>query len=175
LLLGLVALAVTTAVLFARAHRGLYPEAHDERFTHTLTIALAPTSAMRAHDALSRPLLATFHPLAQAGALLGDRELRQFARRVVLDLRHPAGPPCPNETPSALATEQFFRQTMLTVAEACLSQRAVNVEELCQAPVPADESSRAYCPRCEAQFTSVDGQCADCGGLALTAFPGQSR
>lgn len=170
LLMGLVALTVTTAVFFARAHRALYPEAHDERFTHTLTIALAPTSAMRAHDGLSRPLLETFHPLAVAGALLEDREFRRFARRILLDLRHPAGPPCPNETPSAQATERFFRQTLLTAAEACLSQRGVNVEELCRAPVPTDESSRAYCPRCEAQFTTADGQCADCGGLALAAF-----
>jgi spore maturation protein SpmA len=41
---------------------------------------------------------------------------------------------------------------------------------VCRPPVPSEESSRAHCPRCEAQFTSADGRCADCGGLALVAF-----
>jgi hypothetical protein len=170
LLLGLVSLTITTAVFFTRAHRTLYPEAHDERFTHALTIALAPTSAMRAHDALSRPLLEVFHPLAVAGVLLNDREFRGFARRILLDLRHPAWPQCPNESPAAQATEQYFRQTLLTAAEEFLVRRGLKPEELCRAPVPGDNTSRAYCPRCEAQFTNLDGQCADCGGLALVAL-----
>jgi hypothetical protein len=45
------------------------------------------------------------------------------------------------------------------------------LERLCAAPLAADESCRAYCPRCEAQFTSEDGACADCGGLAVVPFP----
>ena len=53
--LGLLALTCGTAFRFARAHRALYPQAEDDRFTHTLTILLAPTSAMRALDALSLP------------------------------------------------------------------------------------------------------------------------
>jgi hypothetical protein len=66
LLFGLVLLTVTTAVLFHRAHKKLYPPAEDERFTHTLTVALSPANAVRACDALSRPLFETFHPLAVA-------------------------------------------------------------------------------------------------------------
>jgi len=170
LLLGLLTLTVTTATLFARAHRILYPDAHDERFTHTLTIALAPTSAMRAHDALSRPLLESQHPLAVAGVCLDDRDFREFTRRILLDLRHPALPPCSSDMAEAQATERFFRETLLATAEEFLEQRGVQPEDLCRAPVPSDESSRSYCPRCEAQFTSAEGQCADCGGLKLVAF-----
>ncbi len=90
LLLGLLTFTIATATFFARAHRALYPEAHDERFTHTLTIALAPTSAMRAHDALSRPLLEAFQPLAVARVSLHDAGFRLFARRILLDARHPS-------------------------------------------------------------------------------------
>ena len=37
-------------------------------------------------------------------------------------------------------------------------------------PAPADETSRAYCPRCLAQFTTTSGTCADCGGVPLVPF-----
>ena len=170
LLLGLVAFTVTTAIMFARAHRALYPDAHDERFTHTLTIALAPTSAMRAHDALSRPLLEAFHPLAVAKVFLNASAFNGFARRIVIDQRHPALPLCPNEQPPAQAAEKFFRQQFLAAAEQFLTQQGIEPAKLCRPPAPSEESSRAYCPRCEAQFTSADGQCVDCGGVALVAF-----
>ena len=175
LLLGMVALTITTATLFARAHRTLYPEAHDERFTHTLTIALAPTSAMRAHDAFSRPLLETFHPLAVAKVCLDDKSFHTFARRGLLDFRHPALPHCPNDLPEAQATERFFRQTLLAAMEEFLNALGPKPAELSRAPTPSDESSRAYCPRCEAQFTSVESVCADCGGLATVAMPSAAK
>lgn len=169
LLLGLLALTITTATLFARAHRALYPAAVDERFTHALTIALAPTSAMRAHDALSRPLLETFHPLAVALDLLDRQAATAFARRLLRDLRHPALPRCPIDLPAAQRTEEFFRRTLLTASEEFLTRHGFDVEELCRPPQPGDSSVRAYCPRCEAQFTQAAGTCADCGGLALVA------
>jgi len=170
LLPGLLALTVTTATLFARAHRALYPAAGDERFTHALTIALAPTSAMRAHDALSRPLLETFHPLAVAWELLSLRASTAFARRLLRDLRHPALPRCPSDSPAGRRVEEFFRQTLLAAAEDFLKRQGLSLEELGRPPQPGDESVRAYCPRCEAQFTQAEGNCADCGGLALVAF-----
>jgi len=170
LLLGLLGLTITTAIVFARAHRALYPDAHDERFSHTFTIALAPTSAMRAHDALSRPLLETFHPLAVAGALLHQPAFTVFGRRILIDLRHPALPLYPHAQPEAQATELFFRQTLLAATEQFLARQGIDPMKLCRPPARSDELSRAYCPRCEAQFTSVAGQCADCGGLTLVAF-----
>ena len=98
---------VTTAaaVLFHRAHRALYPQAGDERFTHTLTILLAPMATMRAHDTLSRPLLAAFHPLALAKVFLPTNDFHDFARHVLLDLRHPALPVCSSAEPAAHAAE----------------------------------------------------------------------
>jgi len=171
LLAGLIALTTTTAVLFHRAHRALYAHAEEERFTHTLTIALAPTSALRAHDALSRPLLEAFHPLAVAQVLLPAGRFREFARRVLLDLRHPALPLCPNDDSAQRAAEFQGRTALRLAAETLLKRNGVEPDELCRPPAPTDASCRAYCPRCGAQFTTAESNCADCGGLTLAAFP----
>lgn len=167
LLLGLLALTVATATFFGRAHHALYPNAGDERFTHTLTIALAPSSALRAHDALSRPLLESFHPLAVAKCLLPDKAFRLFARRILLDLRHPARPWGSSDLPELVATEAYSRRALLAAVEAFLQHHGLPPEELGRAPSPIDDSCRSFCPRCDAQFTNPTGECGDCGGLPL--------
>jgi hypothetical protein len=172
LLVGLLSLTVSTAIFFGRAHRALYPAAGDARFAHTLTIALAPSSALRAHDALSRPLLENFHPLAVAKQLLSDHEFRPFARRVLLDLRHPAMPLGMSEQPEVVATEAHSRHALLAAAEEFLMQHGLAPDELGRAPAPADASCRSFCPRCDAQFTTLTGQCVDCGGLAVVELQG---
>ena len=171
LVLALLALTISTAVCFARLHRQFWPEAADDRFTQTLLIALAPATTMRALDIASRPLLENFHPLAVAKVFLQPAAFRRFARRGLLDLRHPIQPTCPNPQPEAVATEAFFRRTQLEIIESWLEENKLPPTELCKAPDPADESCRAFCPRCEAQFTATSGQCTDCGGLPLIAFP----
>lgn len=171
LLVGLLALGTATATLFHRAHRALYPDAEDERFTHTLTIALSPVNAMRAHDALSRPLLETSHPLAAARVFMRSAGFQNLARSVLLDLRNPALPLCPVNAAAARGAEAFSRQVLHEAIEDLLRQSGVDPDDLCRAPKPADETCRAYCPRCHAQFTKSTGRCADCGGLALAAFP----
>ncbi len=170
LFVGLFALAVATATLFRRAHRALYPNAEDERFTHTLTIALSPANAMRAHDALSRPLLEEFHPLAVAKVLLPPAAFPNLARRILLDLRHPALPDCPSDDAAARRAGSFWRGALREAAENMLKRSGIQPDDLCRPPKPVDESCRAYCPRCGAQFTSPIGCCADCGGLELVAF-----
>jgi hypothetical protein len=170
LLAGLLGLTSATAFCFFRAHRALYPDAEDERFTQTLTILLAPTTAMRAHDALSRPLMEGFHPLAIASVLLPEKDFRDFARRVLLDLRQPALPPCPNDNQAARETELQARSALRSAAEEFLKKAGVGPGDLCGPPAPADESCRAYCPRCDAQFITVEGKCADCGGLDRVPF-----
>jgi hypothetical protein len=168
---ALVTLMVSTAVLFARVHRKFWPEADDDRFTHSLIIALAPATTMRALDIASRPLLENFHPLAVAKHFLPPAAFQRFARRVLLDMRHPVLPTCPNPQREAIATEAFIRRTLVEAVEAWLTGNKIAPAELCKPPAPADESCQAYCPRCEAQFTPVTGACADCGGLPLLALP----
>jgi hypothetical protein len=175
LLVGLVALMVATAVRVRRAHRLLYPDAEEERFTLTLTVALSPANAMRAHDALSRPLLETFHPLAVAKVFLSPAAFRAFARRVLLDLRHPALPNISDESPKARGAETFWRVALREAAEELLRRGGIDPDALCHPPEPADATCRAYCPRCRAQFTTAGGRCADCGGLPLVAHAACAR
>ena len=171
LLVGLIAVATATAVLFHRAHKALYPEAEDERFTHFIMVLLAPTVAMRAHDALSRPLAESYHPLAAAKLFCGENQFSGFARKVLLDLRNPALPVCPSDNAAAQAVESAARGLLRSAVEEFLKQNGVDPDELCRPLAPADESCRACCPRCEAQFTTATGNCADCGGLPLVPFP----
>lgn len=170
LLIGTLALTITSAIFFRRLHRTFYPSAEDDRFTLTLILALAPATTMRAHDIAARPLLENFHPLAVAKKLLPAAAFQRLARRFLLDLRHPALPICPNPQPQAHATEQFFRKTFQELVEAWLREHKIVPEELCAPPVMLEASCRAYCPRCEAQFTTPTGYCSDCGGLPLVAF-----
>ncbi len=170
LLAGLIAIMTATAVLFYRAHKILYPQADDERLTQFIMILLSPPNTMRAHDILSRPLLESFHPLAVARAFCAHEQLQELARRVWLDLRHPAPPLCPHDTAGAQAVENAGRKALQQAAENFLKQSDLDPEALGHAPTPADESCRAYCPRCEAQFTTPTGTCADCGGLPLVSF-----
>jgi len=170
LLSGLLALTFATALVFRRAHKTLYPPAQDERFTHFLTILLSPATTLRAHDVLSRPLLETFHPLALAKVFCAERQFRAFARRVLLEIRYPALPVCPREEAEAQATERYSRAVLRKAVEKFLKQSGIDPEELAQPPAPADETCRSYCPRCLAQFTTREGVCADCGGLALISF-----
>jgi hypothetical protein len=170
LLVGLLALTVAAATLFRRAHRALYPDATEERFTHTLTIALSPANAMRAHDALSRPLLETFHPLAVARVCMRPAEFQNLARSVLLDLRNPARPVSPSGDPATHTAEAFWRGAVRQAAEEMLKRSGIQPDELCRPPKLAEATCRAYCPRCHAQFTTPNGSCADCGGLELAKF-----
>jgi hypothetical protein len=171
LLIGLLALTITTACWFQRAHKTFYPAAEDERFTHFLTILLSPATTIRAHDVLSRPLLETFHPLALAKVFCPEPEFRAFARTVLREIRFPGLPVCPRVEPVAQAAERQARAALRRAVEGFLQHCGLPPEELAQPPTPTDESCRSYCPRCLTQFTTSEGTCADCGGLTLVAFP----
>jgi len=171
LVIGLFALTITTAVLFRRAHKALYPQAGDERFTHFLTILLSPLNAIRAHDVLSRPLLESFHPLAIARVFCSGNHFRDFARRILLDIRHPCLPLCSAGGPISQATELYARTTLQQIVEQFLKQNGINANELAKPAEPADDTCRSYCPRCEAQFTTDTGACPDCGGVTLVIWP----
>ena len=174
LLAGLLLAAIATAILFHRAHKALYPQAEEPRFTHFLTVLLSPATTVRALDILSRPLLEDFHPLAIAKSFCPGMEFRAFAQRMLLELRQPAWPVCPNPTPAAEAVEAHWRGAMLKAVEKFLKRSGLDPADLTRPPAPTDESCLSYCPRCLAQFTALEGSCSDCGGLPLVPF-GVSR
>lgn len=165
--LGWLAHTITIAVLFFRAHRRLYPNAGDERFTHFLTSLLAAPTAARAHDLLTRPLLEPFHPLAVAQVLLDAAGFRAVAQRTLRELRHPALPVCPAGNAGAEAVERFSREIMRELSETMIRRAGLEPAALLAPPVALDATCQSYCPHCEGQFTAMTGVCADCGGLQL--------
>ena len=171
LLAGLLLLTTTAAILFYRAHKALYPEADEERFTHSILILLSPATAVRARDALSRPLLEAFHPLVVARVLVPATQFNEFARRTLLEIRHPCLPICPTDETGPRLTEDQGRAALRQEVEQFLHREGINPADLLKPPRPADESCRSFCPRCQAQFVATQGICADCGGLPLSAFP----
>jgi hypothetical protein len=174
LVLGLLACTLPTAMLFQRAHRHFFPLEEDERFTGFLLVLLSPATAVRAHDLLSRQLLETFHPLAVVKVFCTQNLLAQFARTVLRELHYPALPLCPRSEPTAQRTEQFWRSLVRTEVESCLNRWHLKPAELLLPPLPTDSTCLSYCPRCQAQFTSASGECADCGGLPLLPFSSKS-
>ena len=176
LVAGLLAHTVTIAFLFRRAHGRLYPGGHEERFTPFLTMLLAAPSAIRATDALGKHLLEEFHALTVAKVLLRPEEFRQFARRALLDLRHPMFPVCPVHDPLAVKTEESFRVLLKSEAEKFIRGSGLNLEELLRPPARSEAIHTAYCPRCEAQFVTDESVCADCGGRRVVKWsvPGAS-
>ncbi len=167
LLAALLALTFTTAMLFRRAHKKLFPDAEDERFTHFLIILLSPVTAIRACDVLSRPLLEAYHPLAVAKIFCPTKQFEAMARHYWRELRYPALPICPREDRVALETEGYSRTVLQDAAEHFLKRSGIDTDALINPPLPADDTCLSYCPRCLAQFTTREGICADCGGLVL--------
>jgi len=174
LVVGILSLAIPTATLFRSAHKALYPVAEEERFTHFLTILLSPATTVRALDALSRPLLEMFHPLAIAHVFCDEEEFRTLARRALIEIRYPASSPVSTADPLKRAGESQWHVVVKQTVERFLAKNGIKPEELLRAPERSDESCKAYCPRCQTQFTTTSGKCEDCGGLELVAFSGKS-
>src|SRR6267142_2978111 len=170
LLAGLLCFTIATAIFFRRIHKSFYPTAEDDRFTHFLTILLSPATTIRAHDALSRPLLERFHPLAIAKVFCAEDQFRNFASTILRDIRQPALPLCPRSESLAQEAEIFSRTLLEKAVEEFLKKNNISIKKLLQPPKPADPTCLSYCPRCLVQFTTLDGKCDDCGGLPLIPF-----
>ena len=167
LLLALYGQSMTLGFLFRRAHKVLYPNGSADCFVPFLTVLLSPPAAIRAHDLLGRHLLENFHPLAVASVLCSPEVFKDFARALWLDLHYPILPVCPSELPAAMATEEWFRNTCRASVESFLRGKKCKPEEWMRPPAALESCNRSYCPRCLAQYTTLEGNCMDCGGRAL--------
>ena len=132
---------------------------------------------IRARDLLSRPLLEQFHPVAMAKAFCQESEFKAMARGAVLDFHFPAKSSASTALGpvTAQTVVRYCRELEKKALETFLQRHGLKIAELLQAPEPMDDSCLAFCPRCQAQFTFVDGECSDCGGIKLQAFTGSSR
>jgi hypothetical protein len=164
-----VALMITTARYFRRAHLRLYPEAGEARFKYFLTTLLFAPATVRAGDYLSRPLLENFHPLAAARVFCRDTDFRALAQLTLRDLKHPRQPLATEGQPELAATETAWRGWLRQNAEDLVRAAKLSPDALLQPPAP-EPTCRAYCPRCHAQFTSPEANCHDCGGLRVVSF-----
>ena len=101
---------------FWRGHSRLYPDLKGERWRQAITVALAPTSAMRAGNRLAHNLLGGFQPLAVVLALCPDRVRRAYACAALLDARSPMAPVCPIREDGAEQIEGSFREKVGTLS-----------------------------------------------------------
>ena len=167
---GLIAQTFTIGWLFRRAHKRLFPDGAEERFTPFFTMLLAPPAAIRAPDILGRHLLEEFHPIAVVQALAPLEVFKQLARHVLLDLQFPILPVAPSSDDSATHIEEWFRTVNREAVSTFVERARVVLEELLKPPAPAEAVNRAFCPRCGAQFVDPAALCGECGGRALVIF-----
>ncbi|HXB22238.1 MAG TPA: hypothetical protein VNV88_12690 [Candidatus Solibacter sp.] len=152
-----VATSIVIAVDFWSLHRELLTKAKDARFKATLTIALSPVAAIRARDSICHDLVATYHPVAVAGAICSDAEFEALAGEHLRRSRFGA------------FSNQWYQKKLQDSMERVIRQRGLEPEQLL---VPAVQSSGCilYCPRCFAQYVTERADCADCGYETLAAF-----
>jgi len=174
LLIGMLAFTISLAIMCYRVHKYFFPAADDDRFTHFITVLLAPATAMRGRDFLSRRLLETYHPLAVVGEFCTPQAFRAFAEKTLRDLRYTITPSYSDKEVARKEAEIFSRQTLLRTMENFLRRNKLDPDELCGAP-KREETCQSFCPRCLTQFTTIDGQCADCGGVPLVALKTVSK
>jgi hypothetical protein len=169
-LLGLlVAQMGIIAWLFRRAHRALFPDEKEARWTATLTILLSPPVAIRANDILLRELFSLFHPLAVAQTLCSEKYFREMASRTLRELRFPLPSAVAPGTPAHHA-EDWNRAALLRSVERFVAASGTPPEELLGPPARESALCLSFCPRCWNQYRFVDGACPDCGGIAVQRF-----
>jgi hypothetical protein len=168
---GLLAQTLSLGMLFRRAHRRLFPDGSEERFTPFLTMLLAPPTAIRATDLLGRHLLEDFHPLAVTHVFCPAAKFKTLARHALLDLHFPLLPASPSSDEQAVQTEEWYRRLLMEEVERTVVRAGLEPGDLLQPPSRSEPEHQAYCPRCRAQFLASSATCADCGGRPLRSFP----
>ncbi len=166
LLAALLVLQFWSTAAFVRAHRVLHPGAQAERRALALSVALSPLEALRAGQILGRDLLAGFHPLAAAAALLEPRRLEPFAAGVLRDALHPLPPACPVDDPEAVETERAARERLVRALRSA-AERLGLPADLGTRPPAADADERTWCPRCLRTYLLESGTCSECWDLPL--------
>lgn len=169
-LLGLlVAQMGMIAWLFRRAHRALFPEEKEARWTATMTILLSPPVAIRANDILLRDLGSLFHPLAVARILCNEKYFGEMASRALRELHFPLPSAVTPGTPAHDA-EDWNRAALLRSVERCVAASGTPPAELLGPPARESALCLSYCPRCWNQYRFADGVCPDCGGIDVQRF-----
>ena len=154
------AIAVAFVAPRARRRRGFPWE--------SLKYVLYPVAAMRAQEDLAQDWFTGLHPIALCTDLCVDAERSRCARDILLRVRHPAVLSLAND-PGVIAVSDWFNNLLARRLERHLSKAAPEVlKDL--VPSQLDSNCVSYCPRCRAQYSVLEGICADCAGVPLQPF-----
>jgi len=144
-------------------HKRLYPALGTERWQFFVFSVFVPQFTMRTVDALSKPWLVSYHPLAVASAVSTPRQTDRFSPKVLRDLMHPLSLPDPGDK---IAQDFFKNHLRPAVQRFCLKQgiewQNVDAAPLADAVEPGCER---YCPRCFTQYDASAKACIDCGEM----------
>lgn len=160
-----------TAIFVFRGHRKLYPLDEDDRFVRWLSAALAPLSAIRAGDDISRLALERFHPLLLTQTFCSADEFRSVAGSILRDLHFPILPNSPGagEFFDRVVSQSHERWKLET--EKFLTQVGLPPSTLLPPPPKQESVDVAYCPRCLDSFADLKAVCRDCGERPVVPFP----
>lgn len=164
--------AIFISIKYFRAHKALYSSHSHERLSNVLKMVLCPPQAIRAVDLLTLNAMDRFHPVLLASLFLGTDSL-SFARLVISDLIHPVSHGLSDSR--AMSIVSWHAAYELEECRKLLrAQYSMNLDDLL-APPSWDGISSVYCPRCSCQFIAHSGECPDCPGVTLVAFPFTQR
>jgi hypothetical protein len=125
---------------------------------------------MRAVDALSRDLLAEFHPLAAAAVLLPREEFAVLLEMGLRDALHPL--PVLRDVPDerTMAAAEDWRARSVRALEAFARAQGVHGTPWREVPRRSDPDHVVFCPRCSQQFTRAAPGCDRCLELPLESL-----
>jgi len=159
-----------TALCFHRAHRELYPEEGESRWTLVVTVFLSPPMAIRATDALMRDILCDIHPLAAARVLCNEEEFLALASRILREVEFPLPASDVSQENPTREWEEAYREKLWRALERFMARAGKNLHHLLGPPRRESEECKSYCPRCWNQYLIPSGVCLDCQGLPLRSF-----
>ncbi|MBI5508330.1 MAG: hypothetical protein HY903_06215 [Deltaproteobacteria bacterium] len=163
-----VCLIATVVWRFTVAHRRLYPDAAGDRWLKGFVLAVNFPSACRAAEAVSRDLVAGYHPVVVASLVCDRGGLREVARQTLVELSYPSDD---DDVPAeARAVIESARARARAALGALLPALGLSAAELLAPPERHDQSGAGYCPRCGTEFEAVDRPCPDCR-VAIVRFP----
>ena len=162
----LVAMLATWIELY-RAHKRVHPAAKGDRAMKLLLVVLSLPAAARARAWVARDALAMFHPVVVAEALLERAAFERWVAPRWRDLRFPVGP----DPDDARAEIEAARAALLAAYRRVFAAIELDPQTLEVLP----REAVAYCPRCHAELTRLEGDCPDCPGVKLVSAATSAR
>lgn len=161
-------LMLKISVEFFCLHRRLFPALSSERWQYFIFSVFVPQFTIRAVDALSKPWLANYHPLAIARAVSTPKQAARFVPTVLRDMNHPL----PMADPGDDLASEFHAQFLRPAVERFCQAEGIEIAEV-DAPPPAESiepGCERYCPRCFTQYDATAESCGDCGEMPTLAI-----